>query len=46
MVVICREMGWDYYQFINQPIWFIQAIDEMLYEEYKQQKRNSQRIKV
>jgi hypothetical protein len=26
MAEICQLMGWDYYTFISQPNWFIDAI--------------------
>lgn len=30
MVTICREMGWTYYEYISQPTWFIDLIQDKL----------------
>jgi hypothetical protein len=30
MVTICQEMGWTYYDFINQPAWFIELVEAKL----------------
>lgn len=32
-------MGWDYYQYVNQPTWFIEQIKKYFVEEYKALKK-------
>jgi len=31
--IICREMKWDYWQYQNQPSWFIDVLIEMIKAE-------------
>lgn len=26
MVEVCKYMGWDYYKYNDQPVWFIELI--------------------
>lgn len=26
IVEVCKEMGWDYYTYMSQPIWMIETI--------------------
>lgn len=35
MIVICREMGWDYYTYMSQPLFFIESVKDFLLEEQK-----------
>lgn len=30
IVAICQEFGWDYYQYMAQPKWFIEILKDKL----------------
>lgn len=37
--IICREFGWTYQEYQNQPSWFIDIIVEMLKIEVEQMEK-------
>jgi hypothetical protein len=39
MVQICREMGWTYQEFQNQPSWFIDLLIELRNLEEKEHEK-------
>jgi hypothetical protein len=39
IIEICEKFGWDYYQFLQQPIWFIELIIEKNKAEARELKR-------
>jgi hypothetical protein len=39
MIDICERFGWDYYQFLEQPSWFIELIVEKVNAENREMKR-------
>lgn len=50
MIIVCHEMKWTYLEYIEQPYWFISAIQNKLNienhfknKEIKKQQRNSRR---
>ncbi len=41
MVIICHEMKWDYFTYLEQPEWFVKAINsKMNIENYHKNKIN------
>lgn len=44
IIEICEEFGWDYYQFLNQPVWFIDLIIEKSKAEARESKRREKNI--
>lgn len=36
MIVICREMGWDYYTYMSQPLFFLESVKDFLAKEQKE----------
>lgn len=30
MVVICEKMGWTYYEYMEQPAWFLELLKEKM----------------
>lgn len=38
-IEICEKFGWDYYQFLNQPAWFIDLVVEKIKAEARERKR-------
>lgn len=39
IIEICEKFGWDYYQFLDQPAWFIELIVEKMKAEARERKR-------
>lgn len=39
MIVICREMGWDYFTYVRQPSFFLGAIKDHMVRENKEMKK-------
>jgi len=39
IVSICKEYGWDYHTYLNQPIWFIDLIMERMKIDAKKAKQ-------
>lgn len=37
IVEVCRLFGWDYYQYLAQPVWFIDLIQKKLEIDGKKQ---------
>jgi len=37
MVEICQMYHWDYYTYLNQPLWFIEMITEKMIIDGKKQ---------
>lgn len=44
MVVICREMGWDYWTYQSQPIWFITGVADHLNQEAKKIQEQNRKL--
>lgn len=47
MIILCHEMKWDYFTFINQPTWFITGLREKInlevtFENLKTRRLNKQ----
>ncbi len=43
MFYICREMGWDYWTYMQQPKFFVEIIVKELQREAKQLKKQNGR---
>lgn len=43
--MICQEMGWSYFQFMNQPEWFIDLLLNKLEIDAKNARREIRKIK-
>jgi len=41
MVEICHYMGWDYYTYGQQPVWFIECVTMKMREEARAKKTNN-----
>mgnify|MGYP001605581662 CR=1 FL=1 len=35
MIVVCREMSWDYYTYVAQPVFFLEAVKQFLVDEQR-----------
>jgi len=45
VVSICQEMGWDYYQYLNQPRWFIGLVKDKLEVDSDNIKKSRRKMK-
>ena len=45
VVTICQEMGWDYYQYLNQPKGFIELLRSKMEMDSDNLKRQMRKIK-
>jgi hypothetical protein len=43
MVEVCRYMGWDYWEYIRQPSWFIDLIATKMNVDTEHEIRNAKR---
>jgi uncharacterized protein YbaP (TraB family) len=41
--LVCREFGWDWHTYQNQPNWFIQVVLAMLREEAEESNRRAKK---
>lgn len=46
IVAICQEMGWDYYQYIEQPNWFLDMVRIKLRTDSERMKREMDKIRT
>jgi hypothetical protein len=42
IAILCREMGWTYEQYLDQPTWFVQSLMYLLSEEAKAAKQRQE----
>ena len=40
--ILCREFGWTWQEYENQPVWFLDTVVIMLQEESQKQKKEKQ----
>jgi len=40
IAIVCRDMGWDYETYLNQPKWLIDTLRIMKSAEHTEQKLN------
>ena len=46
MVAICETMGWDYFQYLEQPSWFVDLIIEKMSIDAKKAKEDERKQKM
>ena len=44
-IAICQEMGWDYYQYKNQPKWFLDRVKDKLEIDSENLRRQMRKTK-
>jgi hypothetical protein len=42
VAILCREMGWTYEQYLDQPSWFVQMLMYLISEEAKAAKQRQE----
>lgn len=45
-VLLCEKMGWDYYTYLRQPLWFINLIVGKMQIDAKEAKKEQERGKL
>jgi len=43
IVAICQEFGWDYYQYMEQPKWFIGLLQDKMEIDAQEAKKASKK---
>lgn len=38
--MICKEFGWDFYTYENQPAWFVEEIMLIIFQERQKEKQD------
>jgi hypothetical protein len=33
MAYVCREMGWDYWTYMSQPVFFVRTVESIMKKE-------------
>ena len=46
MIQICREMHWTYQEYLEQPVWFVELLIEILNLEAKEIKRKEKQAEL
>jgi len=45
MVTICQEMNWTYYEYMSQPVWFLDMLCDKLSMDNERSRKESEKIR-
>ena len=43
IILLCKELGWTYDEYMNQPYWFVEGMEEVMRLEAKHEEKQAKK---